>query len=324
MRHLVKGRKLGRTASHRKATLSALAIALIHERRITTTITKAKELRGFVEPLITRAKVDSTHNRRQVFSKLNDKYAVTELFEEVGPTAKDRPGGYTRVLKLGFRQGDAAEMAVIELVDYNDVPPELLEGRKKRTRRAGKSKKTTPAVPEAKTADKKKADSSQGEVKAEPQSETVEVVEDLTVGEVKEKLEDMDLEEAKAFVGDDERVTVQEALDKKIHDESDSASDFTVDEVKEKLEGLDVEEAKAFVGDDERLTAQEALDKKIHDESDSASDFTVDEVKEKLKDMDVEQAKTFVGDDERVTVQQALQKKIDDFESGEESPDTDK
>src|SRR5690625_1794127 len=117
MRHLVKGSKLGRTVSHRKATLTALAIALIHERRITTTLAKAKALRQFIEPLITRSKEDTMHNRRLVFAKLQDKYAVTELFEEVGPEAKDRPGGYTRILKVGFRAGDAADMAVIELVD---------------------------------------------------------------------------------------------------------------------------------------------------------------------------------------------------------------
>lgn len=142
MRHRVKGRKLGRSTPHRKATLRALSTALIKEHRIETTLPKAKELRTFVEPLITRAKVDSTHNRRVVYSYLQDKYAVTELFETVGPAAADRPGGYTRVLKLGFRVGDAAEMAVIELVDFNDVQPEGKETKKKRTRRAGKAAKT--------------------------------------------------------------------------------------------------------------------------------------------------------------------------------------
>ncbi len=106
MRHQVKGRKLNRTASHRKATLQALSVALIKEQRIRTTVAKAKELRRFVEPLITKAKTDTTHNRRQVFSALQDKHAVTELFDNIGPEAKDRPGGYTRVLKLGFRLGD--------------------------------------------------------------------------------------------------------------------------------------------------------------------------------------------------------------------------
>lgn len=145
MRHLKKGRKLGRTPSHRKATLASLSNALIKEHRIVTTVSKAKELRTFVEPLITKAKTDTTHKRRQVFSKLNDKEAVTQLFDEVAQKAMNRPGGYTRVVKLGYRSGDDAQMAVIELVDYNDIKPEDSQKRK-RTRRAGKSKKTTSAT----------------------------------------------------------------------------------------------------------------------------------------------------------------------------------
>lgn len=171
MRHLVKGRKLGRTVSHRKATLRSLAIALIKEHRIVTTVAKAKELRTFVEPLITRAKEDTTHNRQQVFKNLRNNFAVSELFKEIGPKCKDRPGGYTRVVKMGFRPGDGAEMAVIELVDYNDVKPEQKTTKRKRTRRAGKSKKTTPASPEKakKTPSKKdeKAEKKADEPKAE-------------------------------------------------------------------------------------------------------------------------------------------------------------
>ena len=147
MRHRLKGKKLSRTASHRKATMQALATALIREHRIVTTVTKAKALRGYVEPLITRAKEDSHHNRKEVFSSLQNKDAVTQLFEEVGPKSKDRPGGYTRVIKAGFRKGDGAEMAVVELVDYNDIKPEGTKAdSKKRTRRAGKSNAPTPAA----------------------------------------------------------------------------------------------------------------------------------------------------------------------------------
>lgn len=148
MRHRVKGKKLNRSTPHRKATLRALSSALIKEHRIETTIAKAKALRTFIEPLITTAKVDNTHNRRKVFSSLQDKYAVSELFETVGPAAADRPGGYTRVLKLGFRLGDSAEMAVIELVDFNDVQPEKRSTKKRRTRRAGRSNKPTSATAE--------------------------------------------------------------------------------------------------------------------------------------------------------------------------------
>ena len=147
MRHRVKGRKLSRTASHRKATMRALAIGLINsvteannKNSILTTVEKAKELRRFVEPLVTRAKVDSHHNRKEVFSSLQDKYATTVLFDEIGPKAKDRPGGYVRIIKAGFRQGDGAEMAIVEFVDYNDVKPEGQTTKKKRTRRSGKSK----------------------------------------------------------------------------------------------------------------------------------------------------------------------------------------
>jgi large subunit ribosomal protein L17 len=149
MRHRVKGRKLSRTAAHRKATMRALSMALIREHRISTTVAKAKELRGFIEPLITRAKEDSHHNRKQVFSSLQNKDAVTKLFTEIGPKVGDRPGGYTRVIKTGYRQGDAAEMAIIELVDFNDVAPEGGKTtKKKRTRRAGKSNTPTSAVAE--------------------------------------------------------------------------------------------------------------------------------------------------------------------------------
>ncbi len=141
MRHQKKGFKLGRTHSHRKATLASMAHALIQHKRITTTRTKARALRMYIEPIITRAKVDSSHNRRQVFRLLQNKHAVTELFDQVAAEVGDRPGGYTRITKLGQRAGDAAEMAIIELVDYND---ERLEGTaakagKRRTRRGKKS-----------------------------------------------------------------------------------------------------------------------------------------------------------------------------------------
>ena len=135
MRHLVKGKKLGRTASHRKATLQALSVALIKEHRIKTTVAKAKALRPYVEPIITRAKKDTPHNRRRVFGKLKDKKVVTSLFEEVAVKAKERPGGYTRIIKIGNRVGDGAEMAVMELVDYNDIKPEDKKS-KSRTRRS--------------------------------------------------------------------------------------------------------------------------------------------------------------------------------------------
>lgn len=174
MRHQVRGRKLGRTASHRKATLRALSTALIKHQRIVTTVAKAKELRRYVEPIITKAvQEDSPHHRRQVFALLNDKHAVTTLYDDVVPVVGDRPGGYTRVIKLGTRSGDGAPTAIIELVDFNDVKPEGKTTKKKRTRRAGRKKTTDTAAEETKPESKKKA--SEAEAKeAKPEAEVKE------------------------------------------------------------------------------------------------------------------------------------------------------
>ena len=153
MRHANTTKKLGRTTAHRKAMMAALSTALLRHKRITTTLPKAKALRSYVEPLINRAKEDSTHNRRQVFRRLQDKEAVKTLFGEVAGVLGDRPGGYTRVVKLGLRPGDAAEMAIIELVDFNDVKPDGAAGTKRKTRRSrrrsGASDEGTPAQPKA-------------------------------------------------------------------------------------------------------------------------------------------------------------------------------
>ena len=153
MRHQKKRHKLGRNASHRKATLISLGNALITHKRVTTTVPKAKALRTFIEPILTRAKDDSQHNRRQVFRRLRDKQSVTTLFTEVAGKIGERPGGYTRVVKIGRRAGDAAPMAVVELVDYNasDAAASAGPAKTRRTRRgrrrAGAS--ASPARPEA-------------------------------------------------------------------------------------------------------------------------------------------------------------------------------
>ena len=138
MRHNKKFNHLGRTASHRAAMLSNMAVSLIMHKRITTTLAKAKALKKYVEPLITRCKKDDTNSRRVVFRYLQDKYAVKELFGEVAAKVADRPGGYTRVIKLGTRQGDAAEMAFIELVDFDENMAKTPKAAKK-TRRSRKS-----------------------------------------------------------------------------------------------------------------------------------------------------------------------------------------
>jgi large subunit ribosomal protein L17 len=144
MRHGVKLNHLGRTASHRKSLLANLALELIKHKRITTTLAKAKTLRVYVEPILTRAKNDSTHNRRIVFSYLQDKEAIKELFGAISEKIANRPGGYTRIIKLGRRVGDNAETALIELVDFNEIYGGKVEKEAapvKKTRRAGGSKK---------------------------------------------------------------------------------------------------------------------------------------------------------------------------------------
>ena len=145
MRHGKKFNHLGRTTSHRKAMLSNMACSLIEHKRINTTVAKAKALRKYVEPLITKSKNDTTHNRRIVFSYLRSKYSVTELFTEVSVKVADRPGGYVRIIKMGHRQGDNASMAMVELVDYNEIYNPNSNKKKKSTRR-GRTKKVEAAV----------------------------------------------------------------------------------------------------------------------------------------------------------------------------------
>ena len=148
MRHGKKFNHLGRTAAHRKAMLSNMACSLIEHKRINTTVAKAKELKKFVEPLVTRSKVDSTHNRRIIFSYLRNKHAVSELFREVVAKVGERPGGYTRIIKTGNRLGDNAEMCMIELVDFNELYTNEKAKTKKsrRSRRAGGSKEAEAPV----------------------------------------------------------------------------------------------------------------------------------------------------------------------------------
>ena len=147
MRHNKAINHLGRKSGHRKALLANMASSLILEKRINTTVAKAKALKSYVEPLITKSKDDSTHSRRVVFSYLKNKEAVSELFRTVAPKIADRPGGYTRVLHTGFRQGDAAEMALIELVDFNEaaLASAPQKAAKKSTRRSRAKKAEAPA-----------------------------------------------------------------------------------------------------------------------------------------------------------------------------------
>ena len=159
MRHGKKHNHLGRTTSHRKAMLANMASSLIKHKRISTTLAKAKALRVYVEPLITKSKNDTTHSRRTVFAYLQDKETVTELFRDVAAKVANRPGGYTRIIKLNNRLGDNAEMALIELVDYNEVYGKDTAAEEKKTTRRGRSKA-------------KKADAPAAEAKA-PKAEAV-------------------------------------------------------------------------------------------------------------------------------------------------------
>ncbi len=147
MRHNKGFNHLGRQSGHRKAMLANMASSLILHKRIETTVAKAKALRMYVEPLITKSKNDTTHSRRTVFAYIKQKEAVTELFRVVAPKIADRPGGYTRILKTGFRLGDAADMAIIELVDFNEAAlASAPKKEKKATTRRGRAKKAAPAV----------------------------------------------------------------------------------------------------------------------------------------------------------------------------------
>jgi large subunit ribosomal protein L17 len=149
MRHGKKNNNLSRQTSHRKAMLANMACSLIEHKRINTTVAKAKALKQFVEPLITKSKQDTTHNRRIVFAYLRSKYAVTDLFRDVATKVGDRPGGYTRIIKVGNRLGDNADMAMIELVDFNELyNGGKKEEKKSKSRRGGKAKKVeeSPAV----------------------------------------------------------------------------------------------------------------------------------------------------------------------------------
>ena len=151
MRHGKKFNHLGRTASHRKALLSNMACSLIEHKRINTTVAKAKALRVYIEPLLTKSKEDTTHNRRTVFSYLQNKEAVTELFRTIAPKIAERNGGYCRIIKTGFRLGDGADTAMTELVDFNELYSAQSEAKKttRRSRRSS-SKKETSEAPEVK------------------------------------------------------------------------------------------------------------------------------------------------------------------------------
>jgi large subunit ribosomal protein L17 len=172
MRHGNRNNALGRKTAHRSAMLSNMACSLIEHKRITTTLAKAKELRKFVEPIITKSKTDDTHSRRMVFSTLKNKEAVSELFRDVAPKVAEREGGYTRIIKLGFRQGDAAEMCMIELVDFNELLLKETKTKTRRSRRGGKKGAGAAEAPKAAVAAEETPAAETGEQTPEtPQSD---------------------------------------------------------------------------------------------------------------------------------------------------------
>ena len=175
MRHGKKNNHLSRKKAHREALLSNMACSLIEHKRINTTLAKAKALRVYVEPLLTKSKTDTTHSRRVVFSYLKNKEAASELFKEIAPKISDRPGGYTRIIKLNNRLGDNSEMAIIELVDYNELLLADQEAPKKKTRRrGGKSKPAAQTTKETSSSDEIAVE----EESIEEIQDAVEVVED--------------------------------------------------------------------------------------------------------------------------------------------------
>jgi large subunit ribosomal protein L17 len=203
MRHRISGRKLRRNVSHKKATLNSLATELLRHKKITTTLAKAKETRRFVEPLITRAKTDSVHNRRLVARYIKDKEVHKELFNEIGPAVEDRQGGYTRVVKLGIRRGDSADMAILELVDYGEV-----------------SEKEAP-----------KKEKQKEEPEEESQVQDAEVVEE--VKETEEVEEEEDTQKAEAETKTKEEAKTEESEDVKDEEKAEDDKEESDDKKKD-------------------------------------------------------------------------------------------
>jgi large subunit ribosomal protein L17 len=199
MRHNKKVNHLGRKSAHRKAMLANMASSLLIHKRISTTVAKAKALRIYVEPLITKGKSDTTHSRRVVFSYLQDKDAVSELFREIAVKVGDRPGGYTRILKTGNRLGDNAEMCIMELVDYNEAmlaaSDDAAKSKKRRSRRGGAKKTDDVVAPvSAKTTEKAKPSATE-EVKVVEDAKVVEEVVETPIAETEVATEEPKVEE---------------------------------------------------------------------------------------------------------------------------------
>ena len=227
MRHGKKINHLGRTSAHRKAMLANMASSLILHKRITTTTAKAKALKTFIEPLITKAKQDNTHSRRMVFSYLQDKVAVSELFRDVVEKVGDRPGGYTRILKTGNRNGDNAEMCFLELVDYNEnytsTEEKQTSSRRRRRRRGGK-KKSQPQQKQEETA------ASQAEERTDEETQGIE--------------EDQAVSEEQQASAEQEGAGEQQETDESVEARNKEAGEEQQDEEKKNQQNSDSDEEK--------------------------------------------------------------------------------
>jgi large subunit ribosomal protein L17 len=240
MRHGKKVNHLSRTDSHRRAMLANMASSLILHKRITTTLAKAKALRVYVEPIITRSKDDSTHSRRTVFSYLQNKEVVSILFRDIATKVADRPGGYTRILKMGNRLGDNASMALIELVDYNEIytSGESVAEKKSTRRRGSKSKKAddapaavVAAAPQAEVVEEVIEASVVEEIQAEEiQVEEVQA-EEVQAEEV--EVEEVEVEEAQVEEVEVEEAQVEEVQDEETQTEASASEDTQAEEKKE-------------------------------------------------------------------------------------------
>lgn len=231
MRHGKKFNHLSRKAGHRKAMLGNMASSLIMHKRINTTVAKAKALRQFVEPLITKSKADSTHSRRVVFRSLQDKTAVSELFNEVAPKISERNGGYTRIIKTGTRLGDNAEMCLIELVDFNELLITESKPKKKRTRRSKSSSSDAPKT------DNKKEEAPKAEAKVEDKKEApkaeAKTEEKKETPKTEEKAEEKKEEAPKAEAKKEDTPKAEKKEEKKDEKKADDKGDDAKEEKKE-------------------------------------------------------------------------------------------
>ena len=233
MRHGKKFNHLGRKTAHRKAMMANMACSLIEHKRITTTVAKAKALRGYVEPLVNRSKEDSTHSRRVCFRYLRDKHAVSELFTEVGPKVSTREGGYTRIIRTGNRLGDNAEMCMIELVDFNELYGNEAKSKKKRSRRSrrggGAAAAAAPAAPAAEIVEEVAVEAAEAAAEEAPAAEAAEAAaEEAPAAEA--AAEEAPAEEAPAAEAAAEEAPAAEAAAEEVPAEEAPAAEAAAEE----------------------------------------------------------------------------------------------